>query len=503
MSDQAAKLQGFSMETPTECQCDEPGYCGLMRRSMSEVRHSECKNKPGYFQVFLKESGKHDAQPPQPQLTWDWESGPCDNAGEVLRRVKCKPCSGRKTAEIRACRIHGECAWSHGIRKNGMSGPLVKSCRNCEDYKPPCAPTNPLVCRHRGDVTRTAEMKSGCPKCPSETVNVHGCDRHGECSVMAKGVRSADGKKLLKSCDRCEDFEGNPGKPKPNKKPGKNGSLKLIRKKKPNKKAKPTPKPPESKHVFLRDGSGKSAMNLEDSRLGQSAFLLLGGPSLAQEPVDLLTESGATIAAVNSAANLCTPQLWFMVDPPKAEFPARHWKNPAVKKFTLKSRKGDLVKTAENKSAGIRAKQCPQAFFIDYSCGFTAESFLTKPKPAWLAKWQDGRKNHEKKSVMLIAIRMLYWLGFRRVYLLGADFHYRPKRTYAFEGIDKKAGACGTNNTTMGVLRNWFEVLRPEFERRGFHVYNCTTGSRLTAFDFVDLETAVSDAIWNAETLDN
>lgn len=39
---------------PTKCICDSPGYCQLMRRRMSEVRHNECQNVPGYFEVFLE-----------------------------------------------------------------------------------------------------------------------------------------------------------------------------------------------------------------------------------------------------------------------------------------------------------------------------------------------------------------------------------------------------------------------------------------------------------------
>jgi len=44
------------MSTPTKCQCDKPGFCPLMNREMSKVRHAECKSKPHYFEMFLKEA---------------------------------------------------------------------------------------------------------------------------------------------------------------------------------------------------------------------------------------------------------------------------------------------------------------------------------------------------------------------------------------------------------------------------------------------------------------
>jgi hypothetical protein len=49
--------------TSTECQCTNPGYCSLMQREMSEVRHYECKNKPHYFKMFLGEAGNARSRP--------------------------------------------------------------------------------------------------------------------------------------------------------------------------------------------------------------------------------------------------------------------------------------------------------------------------------------------------------------------------------------------------------------------------------------------------------
>ncbi len=34
------------------CNCTGPGFCKTHNRHMSDVRHNECKNKPGYFEVF-------------------------------------------------------------------------------------------------------------------------------------------------------------------------------------------------------------------------------------------------------------------------------------------------------------------------------------------------------------------------------------------------------------------------------------------------------------------
>ena len=107
---------------------------------MSKVRHDECQHKAHYFGMFLQETQKPCQRTtpagkiPPPRLDWDWESGPCSHIGDTLRSVPCKPCSGRREVEIKACTVHGECSWSKGIRSEGLSGTPIKSCRHCEDY---------------------------------------------------------------------------------------------------------------------------------------------------------------------------------------------------------------------------------------------------------------------------------------------------------------------------------------------------------------------------------
>lgn len=473
-------------ESLTKCQCAAAGYCEALGRNMSAVRHHECQTQPGFFDVLLNTKGSSPPAPEPPE--WHGDK-PCHHLGDTLRTVKCKPCQGTTEATIRACALHKECAWKSGIRSKGMSGVPVQGCKLCDDYKPPEKPAP--KCEHCGEVLRIVETKPHCPKCPPEAIPVLACLLHGECTPEAKGIRTTDGKKLLKTCDGCKDstvgpaatLPQNPLSPAPQPKP-----------------AKPHPPKPAPKVTgFLRTGTGKPADCLGDLYHGSSVFLLLSGPSLAQMPLEQLNQVGVMVAACNNAATLYRPHLWFMVDDAR-NFSAPLWRDPAVMKFSLMDRAESVLRIHKDdgalKSLGIRANQCPNGYFISASSGFTVENFLDKLKPAWEGELHDGGRRHKKRSVMLIAVRMLYWLGFRTVYLLGADFHYRPEKTYAFPGCDKNAGMCGTNNTTMGVLNRWFQMLRPEFERRGFRIYNATPQSRLTAFEFLNFEEAIEQVAW-------
>lgn len=335
--------------------------------------------------------------------------------------------------------------------------------------------SEPTRCQHLGEVLDERECKLCGLK--GKMYTVRACAIHGECSE-----RKRDNK--LENCLACDEYEPLEPLPKP-----------------------PTPivltKPsqfPKTKPIrgFLRTGNGQAADSLQDSYRGAAVFLMCSGPSLEQMPLHLLDRPGVTVAATNNAATLHRPDLWFMVDAP-GKFHEALWHDPTVKKFTRIDQATKELRTRHNGSwiwSGTFANECPSTYFFRYSAFCSYENFLDRPKPVWQVEWKDDRKRYVKRSVMLVAMRMLYWLGFRTVFLLGADFHYRPEKTYAFEGCNKASGACGTNNTTMGVLRNWFEKLRPEFERRGFRVYNCTPESRLTAFDFVEFERAIEAVAW-------
>lgn len=98
-----------------------------------------------------------------------------------------------------------------------------------------------------------------------------------------------------------------------------------------------------------------------------------------------------------------------------------------------------------------------------------------------------------KRSVMLVALRLLHYLGFRTVYLVGADFKMTPEQGYAFDE-HRSAEAVRHNNVLYAALNQRFDALRDHFKHHRFTVINCTPGSGLTAFDHVPFEQAVDRA---------
>ena len=94
---------------------------------------------------------------------------------------------------------------------------------------------------------------------------------------------------------------------------------------------------------------------------------------------------------------------------------------------------------------------------------------------------------------MLVALRLLHYLGFRTVYLVGADFKMADDRKYAFDELRTNA-AIRHNNVLYDALNQRFEAMQDYFTRSKFTVLNCTPDSGLTAFKHLPFEDAVRKA---------
>jgi len=168
--------------------------------------------------------------------------------------------------------------------------------------------------------------------------------------------------------------------------------------------------------------------------------------------------------------------------------------DPAMMKFACKrDRDKPIFNSDEWQAAGKVVRQCPNVFYYERNADrFNQKEYLHQPTFWW---GQSGDTTDEYgqrggRSVMLLAVRLLYYLGCRSVYLLGCDFKMDADHKYHFDQ-DRTKSAIRGNNVTYKKMNKWFSELRPYFERNGFHVYNCNPDSGLKAFDYVPFETAI------------
>ena len=230
---------------------------------------------------------------------------------------------------------------------------------------------------------------------------------------------------------------------------------------------------------------------------GGAAFLLCSGPSLTAVDSTLLQKRGVISCSVNNAASVFRSSLWVSLDDP-GNFCDVIWRDPAITKFVpierldrpirIRNKLGELVESNE------KVRDMPATIGFQTNNVFSTNSWLHEDT---VNCGNDDDKideigNRGSRSVMLAALRLLYYLGFRKVFLLGCDFRMSyGKCNYAFDQAQTRLSVRG-NNRTYRVLAERLKLLKPYFENESFEVFNCTPNSDLTVFPFIQYEKAIS-----------
>lgn len=267
--------------------------------------------------------------------------------------------------------------------------------------------------------------------------------------------------------------------------------------------------------LIIQDRTGARTSSLRGLIAGRPSFLLAGGPSAKLLSLDQLNQRGIWSMAINNMAGYCRPSSFVCADPP-LKFHHGIWLDPTIMKFVpyvkfggnrnkLKQKVGDVFSPLVIDGSEIRVPDCPNVW------GFARQSHITPDDQFFLsdhAAWGNNnngvKRTGGQKTVMtmLLALRLLYYLGSRTIYLVGVDFNMDPTRgpadNYAF-GQLRDEGACASNNAQFAVAGEWLIAMKSNgtFQRFGLEVYNCNAASGLRAFEHVPFDLAVEDTLKN------
>jgi len=258
---------------------------------------------------------------------------------------------------------------------------------------------------------------------------------------------------------------------------------------------------PQTKNLFLYTSSGES-ISLENFYMGSSCFLLCSGPSLSRLDLSLLNKRGIMTMAVNNAWSVYKPNLWICVDDP-GNFIDIGWKDPSILKFAPIGHMHRNLQVKEDsgvfRTSQFKVREMPSVLYFRRNDKFEVQNFLNQNT----VNWGNGEKiidelgNRGSRSVMLSAVRILYYLGFRRVFILGADFKMQEGQdNYAFKQ-DRTTFSVNSNNNTYKALDSRFNALKPIFDSLNYKIFNCNKDSGLKSFPFVNYETAIKQASAN------
>jgi hypothetical protein len=271
--------------------------------------------------------------------------------------------------------------------------------------------------------------------------------------------------------------------------------------------------------LITYDAHGTVTNGLKNLWRGCAGFLVCGGPSINALPYHRLAERGICSLAVNNVAGKVPVRAMTFSDPPE-KFDEAIFRDPAMMKLVPKPKltRGETRRKLDQdrfEYTGRNVRDYPNVWGYERRSWWTPESFLTDPA----ASNGNNNKGVEKTKrpkilcTMFLGLRLMHFLGVRRVYLLGVDFWMDPalaqdgslSGNYAFDDArydgmadrqkarEEALGVINGNNNIYRVANDMLIELRPYLDAAGFEVFNCNEWSRLQAFEHVPFDEALED----------
>jgi hypothetical protein len=220
----------------------------------------------------------------------------------------------------------------------------------------------------------------------------------------------------------------------------------------------------------------------------RSAFLILGGPSFATLDSKKLLDPNVLVFGVNNSVKSFRPNVWISADPP-ANFITSVWQDAKIMKFIPIEHIKSPIINSYTKEVDVESstKEYPNVWYFKKNELFNPETFLSELS----FNWGNAPKDGGVRSIMQIALKVMYKLGIRKVFLLGCDFKMNADYTYHFQQ-NRHESSVKNNTKTYQVLAERFALLKPIFDIAGFEVYNCNPDSELKVFPYLSYEDAIN-----------
>jgi len=207
-------------------------------------------------------------------------------------------------------------------------------------------------------------------------------------------------------------------------------------------------------------GDRRKAIDLENFYSGSSCFLVGGSPNLdCDNQFELLQQQGIVTMAMNNVATKFKPTFWIGADKP-ANYSKSILYDNSYLHFAYLSRCGELID-------GIRWQDFKNVLFLGSRPDIKAPSFF---KPIRYFVWWH--------NIFLVALQVLYHLGFEKVYTVGCSFKIDYERQYSYKSRLKKEQIEYNQKTYDMVIKQLNEVMK--FSNGvNFELISCTRKSKL------------------------
>lgn len=239
------------------------------------------------------------------------------------------------------------------------------------------------------------------------------------------------------------------------------------------------------------DKKEKDLLSLKDSHIGEVAFIIGNGPSLRQEDLDVLKSNNVFCFAMNRI-NLIfdkttwRPNCYMAIDP-------------------------QIYRENDPTVPTIINEKLPLYLFGDFAYKGIPETMLSanvipfnsKPNSHYISvsEFSDNALLYvvDGFTVTYSAMQIAYYMGFKKIYLLGIDFNYSRKlqkngkiidscrHTY----FDDKYDPYNKNAGYMDGMMQAYETAKKFCDSHDFKIFNATRGGNLNVFERISFEDVI------------
>ena len=225
-----------------------------------------------------------------------------------------------------------------------------------------------------------------------------------------------------------------------------------------------------------------------------AAFLVCGGPSVNTivTPANALTMRGVASLGVNLVAAHVPVRAWVFGDP-QEKFHHGLFLDPAVMTFAPngKLRRHIRAKLPDGTFRNLRRQvcECPNTWGFSRGSHFSAEDFLSSMSASWGHGGDEPHRPFSCLCTMLLGVRLLCYLGVRRIYCLGVDLAMTKDAPYAFK--QSKSARNGRYSHEAEYLAQ----IQPTLNAAGITMANCNPDCAFPVLPHVPFAAALADCL--------
>lgn len=233
-------------------------------------------------------------------------------------------------------------------------------------------------------------------------------------------------------------------------------------------------------HVLGLNKPYDKILQFKNKHLNEKCYVIATGPSLTEE--DLLLTKGKTSFAVNTIFTVFDRTSWrptyYVLDDPAYHRKLNQKYNLDFEKFAL----NNCFLNSEN----INISSGTKNIFLNINYLDHIYRYGVSQKFKYTGDLLYGF--YDNYSVTQDSIILAIYMGFKEIYLLGADNDYLGKKQH-FDGITEEADAEYNRALKIQSANDMgYEFVKSVANKYGVKIYNVTRGGRVKAFERMTLE---------------